>query len=360
MRRHRHDAGRFYEAAFGWALTDFGPDLCRDAHRRHRHRPPGRRRRGDRGAAAGDRRRRSRGGVGRGRAQAGGTIVRADLRLPRRPPLPLHRSRRATSSLASRRDSTLAVALLGDRLRPGCRPTCSATVATRGGVAEVIASPPVRREQAAVGACSQRGGAAARQPAVGHDDVGLGAGADQPVPARRDGGVRVASSRQRRPSRSRSTAHRSRLQEATGRRVELEIIGLAASTARRACRGHSRPRAVAQQREPSVAVAQGEMAAVAGDQQIGRGRRERPDAPTATDQARQRRQRVRHRQSHSPPATISAKAPRGIAGSSATAPGAAAVAWASQSRSASACPASHQNGAPSPTRSSSRPAPRAA
>ena len=65
----------------------------------------------------------------------------------------------------------------------------------------------------------------------------------------------------------------------------------------------------------------------------------------------QRRSFVRHRQIHRPPATIRAKAAGAIAGRRATAPGATAALCASQSRKDSACPVSHQKGAPRPNRS---------
>ena len=60
---------------------------------------------------------------------------------------------------------------------------------------------------------------------------------------------------------------------------------------------------------------------------------------------------VRHRQIHSPPASISAKAPIAMPGNSATAPGAWPAVWAIHSSASIALPVAHQNGAPAPTRS---------
>lgn len=75
--------------------------------------------------------------------------------------------------------------------------------------------------------------------------------------------------------------------------------------------------------------------------------------PTTSGTAPQRRQRVCHSSSHSPPNIVSPKPQGGKTGSVATAPGALATAWASAISAFSAYSATHQKGAPNPTESNS-------
>ena len=106
-------------------------------------------------------------------------------------------------------------------------------------------------------------------------------------------------------------------------------------------------------RDAAVGRAHRDMAAVAGDEQIGRRRGQRPDradrerhqapaAPARPPQATtaRRRSSARRRRAAWPAASRPRRAP-------------SPTVWASHSRSASAWPVSHQNGAPSPTISSS-------
>ena len=204
----------------------------------------------------------------------------------------------------------------------GWRPTASATVATRGRSPSVIERPPVRRRNAR-SARSQRG---AQARGSGRSATTMSASAQArtiSVPARRDGGVRVARMRQRRPPRSMSAAHRSGLQAAVGRRSSSTIFGLGAGQLRPACRGHNRRRAGRSRASSPLGGAQDEMAAVAGDERSGAG--------VASAQSGAERDRDERRagasasatgRSTGRPPTIRAKAPRGIAGSRATAPGA--------------------------------------
>ena len=86
-------AKAFYEAAFGWSLTGFGPTYAATMTGDTDIGLQGDPAEATQGAAAGDRRRRPRGGAGRGRGR-GRPDRPPDLRLPRRPPLPLPRSAR--------------------------------------------------------------------------------------------------------------------------------------------------------------------------------------------------------------------------------------------------------------------------
>ena len=178
----------------------------------------------------------------------------------------------------------------------------------------VIARPPVRASRSR-SARSQRGLQPRGSRRSEIDDVGPGAGA-RPSPARRrDAGVRVARMRQRRPLAIDIGGAQILAARDAGQVVELDIIGL-----RRGQLGQRVADIVAgppaQDRQPAVRSAQRDMAAVAGDEQVGQRRRQRPERsghdrdqaqppparpPQAEPQAardHQRESAARHRRQH--------------------------------------------------------------
>ena len=182
-----------------------------------------------------------------------------------------------------------------------------------------MASPPVRASRAR-SALSQRGRQVTRQAAVADDDVGGGAGAGQ----RFEIDQPVAPGGEQAPDRCRPCAARRRrnrrLQAAPGirssstssciqrRGLGEEIADIVAGAA-------------AQDGELAVGRPQGEMAAVAGDEQIGRRGRERPQrrrprpapgpsaaSPSATGRSTGRRRPSARRRRSAGPATATHRA----------------------------------------------------
>ncbi len=160
----------FYAKAFGWAFTDYGPSYSATTNgtwtsgsmaSRPKRFP----------RLAGDSRRGSRGGVRRG-IQGRRNHRQADLQLPRRPALPLHRSRREASSrcgasASARFPSTGA----RRRDRRRCRPRDHCRDRSRGR----------RCSQARCGRASASAGCSRAAAGGRHGDVRIRAGARQVV-----------------------------------------------------------------------------------------------------------------------------------------------------------------------------------
>ena len=162
--------------------------------------------------------------------------------------------------------------------------------------------------------------AGARQQAVGDDDVGLGAGADHLVPAHE---LRRAGDEDPPAAPAAVDVGGAQVRAAGGGRqaLELEDIRARRRTARPGCRGHSRRRSAGAGPARRSGVRRTRWRPSPVTMRSGAGVASAQAAPSTTGTRPSRRQRVRHRQIHRPPAAIRAKAARGIAGSRATAPG---------------------------------------
>ena len=141
-----------------------------------------------------------------------------------------------------------------------------------------------------------------------------------------------------RPPALRSTTHRSRLQRASGWSGSRQRLAVHPAILAPACRAYSRPpgRAAAPARRRPCGPRRCRPSPVTS--RSGAGVASAQTAPIASGTTPSRRHRVRHSAIHSPPATISANAPPGIAGSAATDPGAAADVRAIHSSSSSDLP----------------------
>ena len=225
----------------------------------------------------------------------------------------------------------------------------SATVALRG-CREVDRDPAGAGQRAAV-ELQPAWRAAARQPAFGDDDVGLGAGARPTSPTRSiaTSAWRGSASAGRRARRGDAAVARAGRERARGERLRfvVEACGLGDDLADEVAAPLAQHAAACRRRRPPRGGCPSPVTSRSGV-----GDRPRPPSPSPIGTRPSKRAQLVHRNSHRPPATIVPNAHGGIAASNATAPRLRRRNAPGRAAASSDRPHSHHKGAPSPAMSS--------